>query len=131
MIRQSKKSDIPSIESLMKSVSGFWAKKWRNDVIERGMEAANGLSFVWEEDNRILGFICAHDLGFRAYLSELIVSEDARGRNIGQNLLKRVEKELLSRGCKLIIADVWKDSVGFYSKLGWSPPDVILLKKNI
>ena len=131
MIRQSKKTDIPSIESLMKSVSGFWTKKWRNDVIEIGINASNGLSFVWEEDNRILGFICAHDLGFRAYLSELVVSEDARGRNIGKNLLKRVEKELLLRGCKLIIADVWKDAAGFYSKLGWSPPDVILLKKNI
>jgi GNAT superfamily N-acetyltransferase len=131
MIRQSAKSDIAHIKALMKSVPGFWDKEWRNDVLERGINAANGLSFVWEQNDELLGFICAHDLGFRAYLSELIISEEARGRNIGQKLLERVEEELLARGCKLIISDVWKDAVGFYHELGWSPPDVVLLKKDI
>jgi len=116
----------------MRSTPGFWNKKWKNGVIERPMDAANGLSFVWEEnDDKVLGFICAHDLGFRAYLSELIVAEEARGKNIGKQLLEKVEKELLLRNCELIISDVWKDAVEFYNKLGWLSPDVVLLRKNI
>ena len=131
MIRKSNRSDIPSIEKLMKSIPGFWNNEWRDDVIERGIAPENSLSFVWEENGKIIGFICVHDLGFRAYLSELIVLKDDQGKNIGKELVKEAEGELQKRGCQLIISDVWNDAVGFYEKLGWSPPDVVLLRKNI
>jgi len=66
----------------MKTIPGFCDEKWRNKVIERGIDAANGLSFVREENSKVVGFICAHDLGFRAYLSELIVSKEEQGKSI-------------------------------------------------
>ena len=46
-------------------------------------------------------------------------------------LIQHVEKELKSRGCDIVISDVWKDAVGFYKSLGWSPPDVVLLRKKL
>ena len=115
----------------MKSVKGFWDESWRKDVIETGIKSSNGLSFVYEEKGEILGFICAHDLGFRGYLSELIVSPKVQKRGIGKKLLHKVEKEFKRRGCKIIISDIWKNSVSFYEKLGWSKPDVILLRKRL
>jgi len=36
--------------------------------------------------------------------------------------------EVIEQGIK---ADVWKDAVGFYRALGWSEPDVILLRKKL
>ena len=95
------------------------------------VQSASGLAFIWEESNQVLGFICAHDLGFRAYLSEFIVDKSGRNRKIGKMLLKHVEHELINRGSNVLIADVWKDAEGFYKSLGWSEPDVILLRKKL
>jgi hypothetical protein len=78
MFTQATSQHVPAIRSLMQSVPGFWDKSWRPDVIERGIEAARGLAFVYEENSNVLGFVCAHDLGFRAYLSELVVAGGVR-----------------------------------------------------
>lgn len=89
------------------------------------------MAFVWEEDGQIAGFVCAHDLGFRGYLSELVVAERMRGGGVGPKLLRQVERELVGRGCAILIADVWKDAEGFYRALGWKLPDVVLLRKRL
>jgi predicted N-acetyltransferase YhbS len=131
MIRQAIPDDIPAIRTLMRSEPGFWHESWRNDTLERVLAAADGLAFVWEDGGRILGFVSAHDLGFRAYLSELIVAREDRTRGIGTRLVQKVEEELRPRGCSILISDVWKGAKGFYKALGWSQPDVILLRKKL
>jgi predicted N-acetyltransferase YhbS len=131
MIRAATPDDIPSIRALMKSEPGFWQENWQADALERGLESASGLAFVWDAGACIQGFICAHDLGFRAYLSELIVAPTARGQGIGRRLVQHVEQILKSRGCTIFIADVWRDAESFYRSLGWSPPDVILLRQRL
>lgn len=131
MIRLATKTDTPHIRQLMQSVPGFWHKEWRQDVLERGLAAAKGLAFVWEEASEIVGFVCAHDVGFLGYLSALVVSKKARGRNVGKELVQQVEQVLAARGCAVVISDVWKDAEGFYRRLGWTPPDVILMRKSL
>ena len=131
MIRQTEDDDFPAIMKLMKSEPEFWQASWSEDVIERGVKSAEGLSFVYDESGQILGFICAHDLGFRAYLSALVVKSDARNRGIGKHLVKHVEHELKARGRTVIIADVWKNAQTFYKSLGRAKPDVILLRKTL
>ncbi|MHC4755566.1 MAG: GNAT family N-acetyltransferase [Planctomycetota bacterium] len=123
--------DIPEIRLLMESEPGFWQESWREDVLERGIDSANCLAFVWEEENEILGFICAHDLAFRGYISELIVAEKARGKEIGKKLVECVQGKLAEVGCSVVIADVWRDAECFYKKLGWESPDVVLLRKKL
>jgi predicted N-acetyltransferase YhbS len=130
MIRIVTESDIEEIERLMRSEFGFWSDKWPEDALRKAIKAADGLAFAWEERGRILGFVCAHNLGFRGYLSELIVSETARGKGIGSALVERVEQELSQQGCPVVISDVWKSAKTFYHKLGWTPPDVVLLAKR-
>ncbi len=115
----------------MQSEPGFWQDSWRNNVLERGLAAAGGLSFVWEEGGQVLGFVCAHDLGFRAYLSELIVAKTHKSEGVGRQLVAHLESALVARGCAILIADVWKDARGFYESLGWSAPDVIILRKRL
>jgi GNAT superfamily N-acetyltransferase len=95
------------------------------------MNTSDGLAFVWEESGKILAFACAHDLGFRAYLSEFIVASSVREQGVGKQLLQYIEKILLARGCTIFIADVWKDAVPFYSRSGWFQPDVILMRKKL
>jgi len=124
-------NDVPVIKELMQSEPRFWNKEWRYDVIERVLNSTGGLAFVWEEDGKILGFICAHDLGFRAYLNELIVEGSERNKEIGKRLIQHVEHILEEQGCTIIISDVWKDSVPFYKNLGWSEPEAVLLRKKL
>ena len=131
MIRNANNSDIPAIKKLMKSEPGFWEDSLRENAIDIGIELSRDLAFVWEENEKIFGFASAHDMGFRAYLSELIVSPERRKSGIGMALVQKVEKTLTQKGCKVLIADVWKDSVGFYRSIGFSEPDVKLLRKRL
>ena len=131
MIRIATESDIPSIRLLIESVPGFWHEDWRDDVLERAIRAADGLAFVWDEGEGITGFVCAHDVGFLGYLSLLVVAEEVRGRGIGKQLVRRVERGLAARGCASLISDVWKDAEGFYRALGWTSPDVVLLRQRL
>ena len=131
MVRKTRINDLEQIKILMQSIPGFWDKNWRPDVLTLAVKTAKDLSFVYEQDRRILGFVCAHDLGFRAYLSELVVSPTIQRKGIGRILVDRVEKELQKRGCRVLIADVWQEAESFYHKLGWSRPKVILLRKKL
>ena len=100
-------------------------------MVELGVNSSEGLSYVYMIEDKIVGFICVHDCGFRAYLSELVVDPSMQGKGMATQLLKRVEKELKKRKCKTLIADVWKESLGFYERQGWSKPNVILVRKKL
>lgn len=131
MIREARYADIPAIRRLMEAEPGFWQEGWSNETLTRGIDSSGGLAFVWENDNGILGFVCAHDLGFRAYLSELLVAQQMRGRGVGKILLDRVQTSLAQRGCTILIADVWHAAVPFYRALDWEPPDAVLLRRKL
>lgn len=77
MIRLAGPADIAGIEALMRSVAGFWDETWRPDVLERVLGAPETIARVHHANDTIDGFICGHDVGFRAYSSELIVSPEA------------------------------------------------------
>jgi GNAT superfamily N-acetyltransferase len=84
-----------------------------------------------EQEGKIVGFVCAHGVGFRGYLSALVVSATVRGQGIGSELLGGVEAALSRRGCTMLISDVWRDAEVFYRHLGWSQPNVVLLRQKL
>jgi ribosomal protein S18 acetylase RimI-like enzyme len=115
----------------MQPVSGFWQSWWSDETIADAIQSANKLAFVWEDNSQVLGFVCAHDLGFRAYLSELVVDTRHRHRGIGTRLVRAVETALRSRNQRVLIADIWRDTESFYRGLGWEPPNVVLLRQKL
>ncbi len=131
MIRDAKIDDVKAIRALLKSVAGLWDDSWRDDVLERALMSTETIALVHVEGELVDGFICAHDVGFRAYVSELVVSPSVQGSGIGSGLLSEAERRLSRRGCRIAIADVWRDAVPFYRSHGWTPPSVCLLRKRL
>jgi GNAT superfamily N-acetyltransferase len=115
----------------MKSVAGFWDESWRPDVLERALGSSETIALVHPEADTIDGFVCGHDVGFRAYLSEHVVSPASQGRGVGSQLIAELERRLADRGCSVLIADVWRDAEQFYRSRGWTPPAVVLLRKRL
>ncbi len=131
VIRDASTTDISNIRALMNSVDGFWDESWRPDVLERAVGSPDTIALVHQDGAIIDGFICAHDLGFRAYLSELVVAPHVQRRGIGAQLLAEIERRVAERGCAVIVADVWRDAEEFYRSRGWTPPSVILVRKRL
>ena len=131
MIRKMTREDLPFVKSLMKSIPHFWHEAWTDGTLERALAASGDLAFVYELDSQIVGCIFGSDLGFRAYIAGLAVSEKMRNRGIGKTLLQYVENVLRERGCELIIADVWKSAEPFFEELGWGHPQAVLLRKKL
>jgi predicted N-acetyltransferase YhbS len=131
MIRSATVTDSDAIKELIQSVSGTWPDGWRADAVERSIQSADDLAFVAEADGEIVGFVCAHDLGFRAYLSELVVRPSCQQQGIGTDLLAQVEQRLAEHDCRTLVADVWREAKAFYKQQGWAPPDAVLLRRTI
>jgi predicted N-acetyltransferase YhbS len=131
MVRNAIVSDIPGIRSLMQSVPGFWQAWWSEETVADAIRSAGALAFVWEDGAQIRGFVCAHDVGFRAYLSELIVDTGVHRHGIGTKLIQAVEGALRGKPQRVLIADVWRDAVPFYKSLGWERPDAVLLRQRL
>lgn len=131
MIREATVADINEIRALMRSVADFWDEDWRQDELERAVASPDAVALVHRDGEAIDGFACAHDVAFRAYLSELVVSPVAQHRGVGSGLLVEVERRMADLGCSLIIGDVWRDAEEFYRTNGWTPPPVVLPRKRL
>src|ERR1700733_15065298 len=103
MVRHAIISDIPGIRTVMQTVPGFWQPWWSDKTVADSIRSASGLAFVWEDNSQILGFVCAHDLGFRAYLSELVVDPSTRDQGIGTRLVHTVEEALREKRQRILI----------------------------
>ena len=130
-IRSATAADSDAITDLLKSIDGVWQPDWRSDTVCRSISAADGLAFVAVEQECIIGFISGHDLGFRAYVSEFAVAEAHQRAGIGTTLLRSLESALAQRGCRLVIADVYRPAEPFYRALGWEAPSAVLLSHRL
>ena len=89
--------------------------------------------YVAESENVVVGYIATHWLpylmmrGPEGFISELFISEAARGQGIGTQLFKTIEEEARARGCSRLgllngrIRDSYQRE--FYKKNGWIERD--------
>jgi GNAT superfamily N-acetyltransferase len=111
VIRQATNKDLPAIRRLMEAQPGFRQDDWSDATLAKGIETAGDLALVSADNTAVVGFACAHDLGFRAYLSELIVAQEARGRGIGKKLIERIQVTLALRGCRIFAVEAFRIGV--------------------
>jgi predicted N-acetyltransferase YhbS len=125
MIRAVLENDLPQIWELIKLAPEFLYTEWYPEAWRRAIRASQDLTFVWEEARRILGFICAHDIGWPGYLCTLIVAESARAGNVGAELIHQVQRELAARGCAAVLSD----PIGMCQTREHAVPNLVLLRR--
>lgn len=76
--------------------------------------------FLRDTQNEIYAAISGFTWGGTGKVEWLWVREDWRGRNLGQDLLSRVEEEAIQRGCTVMVLDTHSfQAPGFYQKQGY------------
>ncbi|MDF2959261.1 MAG: family N-acetyltransferase [Paenibacillus sp.] len=97
-----------------------------NDYLNRNA----GMSFVYTNNEQIIGTIlCGHD-GRRGYIYHVAVDPEYRGQSIGKQLVESSLSKLKLAGiAKCHIMVIEDNEIGnlFWDKMGWTRRDGILL----
>jgi GNAT superfamily N-acetyltransferase len=135
-IRSARREDGPRIIELDRELARFEKLSPPDDVeAERILswifESKKLEAFVAELDGRVEGVALFYEgLGtFRArpflYLEDLIISEEARGRGIGEALMAALAREALARGAlrlEWVVLDWNERAIRFYERFGAKQP---------
>lgn len=124
-IRETKKED-------KKEIDKFEKEEWDKFNRQRGYNwDEKTSSFVAIENKKIIGFVRIKIVGGAAYIDDLIIKENSRGKGIGKKLLIKIEKFSRKKNCHLIYLETTEKHQGaikFYKKEGFKK--VATLKKN-
>jgi ribosomal protein S18 acetylase RimI-like enzyme len=98
--------------------------------IEKFLNKNQGLNYVCEEGEKIIGTILCGEDGRRGYLYHLAVDKEYRRSGIGKQLVEIVLKNLKKRGiikCHLFV--YYENELGktFWEKTGWYKRDELLI----
>lgn len=115
--------------SLMRRTPGVSVREVDSgDAVSRYLSRNPGLSFIAEEEGRVVACaMCGHD-GRRGYLQHVIVDPPYRGRGIAQTLITRCLDGLEEAGIVKTHIDVFVTNVvahEYWTKRGWKRRDDI------
>lgn len=106
-------------EKEKKKADKFEKREWRRFNKEKGYKfKEKKYTFIVKENNKILGYIFFKINGGAAYLYSLIISKKARGKGIGNLLLKKFEETAKKKKCHIAYLETSErhKSIDFYIK---------------
>ena len=123
MVRYANVYDIPRINELGSLLNdNFTSVNHLNDMLEDGFSKV----LVYENDEKIIGFITATDLGETCDILSLVVDPEYRNRLVASNLLDYLISEL-DENLKLITLEVRANNtaaIHLYDKFGFEVVNV-------
>lgn len=103
-----------------KKLDLFAKKEWKIFNKERGYDwKETKFFFIAQDEGKILGFVHFKINGGAAYLSQLIVKNNQRGKGIGHLLIKKFEDLAKKKRCHLAYLETsekHKEALKFYKK---------------
>ena len=126
MVRYANVYDIPRINELGGLLNdNFTSVNHLNDMLEDGFSKV----LVYENDEKVIGFITATDLGETCDILSLVVDPEYRNRLVASNLIDYLISEL-DEELKLITLEVDSNNIpafNLYEKFGF---EVVNVRKN-
>lgn len=126
-IREMTINDYDYVVELWNKIEGIGLSEADSkENISKYLDRNNGLSFVAEKDNKILGAVlCGHD-GRRGFIHHLAVYKEYRMNGLGKSLIMGCENKLRQEGINKCHLFVFKDNENgskFWSEIGWQKRD--------
>jgi predicted GNAT family N-acyltransferase len=123
---------LPQLMELYKDV--WWAHDRTRAQVESLLKWSDLVIGLCDEaDNRLVAFArVLTDRTFRAFIFDVMVAADQRGRGVGHRLMEHLLSHPVIEGVELVELYCQPDLVPFYESLGFRSPDsgVVLLRRR-
>jgi ribosomal protein S18 acetylase RimI-like enzyme len=123
---------LPQLMELYKDV--WWAHDRARAQVQNLLKWSDlVLGLCDEADNQLVAFArVLTDRTFRAFIFDVIVAADHRGRGVGHRLMEELLSHPIISGVELVELYCRPDLVAFYESLGFGSPDsgVVLLRRR-
>ena len=134
VVREFRERDREPVTELWRE-SGL-VRPWNdpNLDIDRKLAVDDGMFFVADLDELIVGTLMAGYDGHRGWINYLAVDPQYRSEGVGRLLMESAEQRLDDLGCAKINLQVRADNVaaiGFYERLGFSVDDVLSMGRRL
>jgi len=129
--REAKIEDYEQMYRLWEKTEGMGlSESDTKENIERFLNKNQGLNYVCEDNEKIVGTILCGEDGRRGYLYHLAVDKKYRRNGIGKELVNLVLNSLKEKGiikCHLFV--YYENEIGktFWEKTGWYKRDELLI----
>jgi predicted N-acetyltransferase YhbS len=110
------------------SEESYWARGRPRETVERLLREATSVVGLYSPDGRQLGFARAVSDGVAfAYLADVYVLSEARGRGLGLELVREIVENGRLAGVKWLLHT--GDAHGLYERVGFGPPSERLMER--
>jgi GNAT superfamily N-acetyltransferase len=119
--------DVHAVHRFLTSES-YWARGRTREVVERLVRTADRVVGLYD-GKRQIGFARAVSDGLAfAYLADVYVVEEYRGRGLGVELVREIVESGPYAHCKWLLHTA--DAHELYRKLGFGPPSERLMERD-
>jgi GNAT superfamily N-acetyltransferase len=119
--------DVDTIERYLAGES-YWAAGRSRDVIERSIAASARVLGLYTPDGAQVGFARVISDGVtRAYLADVFVLPEARGRGLGVELVREAVEGDGYQGLKFLLHT--NDAHSLYERFGFRPPSERVMER--
>jgi GNAT superfamily N-acetyltransferase len=108
------------------STEAYWGRERSREVVERQVREATRVIGLYREGRQV-GFARVLSDGRIAYLADVYVLADHRGRGLGVELVREVVDNGPQRHLGWLLHT--RDAHGLYSKFGFGPPSDRLMER--